>query len=206
MRNTKTKLLHRDDVRLVKELRRGEEQAFRRFFDEFYDRLYRFALPRVSCDPCDAEDMVQQTMTKALRAMKTYRGEAQLQTWLFSICRNTIIDFRRKKGLHDEAIVRAEDFPGVRAAVDSYKAPACNEPAVCAQQSDQERLVQIALDRLPKHYGDALEWKYIQGWTIKEIGSHLGLGKEATQSMLARAKRSFADVYLSLTDDAVVPG
>ena len=62
------------------------------------------------------------------------------------------------------------------------------------------RLIQVALDKLPPRYGDVLEWKYIEGHSVKEISKRLNMGDEATQSLLARAKRAFADVYSSLTD------
>ncbi len=56
----------------------------------------------------------------------------------------------------------------------------------------------MALDSLPPRYGDALEWKYIQGYSVKEIAARMDLSFEATQSLLARAKRSFQDIYGTL--------
>jgi len=61
------------------------------------------------------------------------------------------------------------------------------------------RLIQVALDKLPAQYGDVLEWKYIEGHSIKEISEKLNIGTEATQSLLARAKRAFADIYSTLS-------
>ena len=56
----------------------------------------------------------------------------------------------------------------------------------------------MALDRLPPHYGNALEWKYIQGYSVREIAARLDVSHEAAQSVLARAKRSFRDIYSAL--------
>ena len=63
------------------------------------------------------------------------------------------------------------------------------------------RLIQVALDKLPTHYGNALEWKYISGFSVEEIAAKLGVGFEAAQSILARAKRAFCDVYGTLTGE-----
>ena len=49
------------------------------------------------------------------------------------------------------------------------------------------------LDRLPGRYGDALEWKYIEGHSVEEIGQRLGIGHTAAQSLLARARVAFRD-------------
>lgn len=202
MRVKKTaKVLHLDDLRLVRRIRRGDEAAFRHVFDEYYDRLYRFALARVNADQSAAEDLVQQTMTRVIQSLHSYRGEAQLQTWLYTICRNTIIDWKRKKGLRDNSVVLAEDFPSVRAIVDSYSSPERDEPLAVAANVELSRTVQVVLDSLPKHYGDALEWKYMQGWSVLEISKELDIGKEAAQSLLARAKRAFAEIYADLGDE-----
>jgi RNA polymerase sigma-70 factor (ECF subfamily) len=61
------------------------------------------------------------------------------------------------------------------------------------------RLIQVALDQLPTHYGDALEWKYVYGFSVDEIAEKLGIGFEAAQSLLARAKRAFQEIYGALT-------
>lgn len=193
--------MHLDDLRLVRRIRRGDESAFRYVFDEYYDRLYRFALARTRGDVDSAEDLVQQTMSRAIQSLHSYRGEAQLQTWLFTICRNTIIDWQRKKGLQDNSVVLAEDYPNVRAIVESYSAPTSDDPVVQTANIELSGIVQLVLDRLPKHYGDALEWKYIQGWSVLEISKELNIGQEAAQSLLARAKRAFAEIYTGLGYD-----
>lgn len=49
------------------------------------------------------------------------------------------------------------------------------------------------LDRLPARYGDVLEWKYIDGRSVEEIGQRLGIGHTAAQSVLARARTAFRE-------------
>lgn len=193
-------VLHLDDLRLVRRVRAGDEHAFRQLFDEHYDRLFRFALLRLGQDEDVVEDIVQQSLTKAIQALDTYRGEANLQTWLCTICRNAITDWQRKQGLYEKNIVRAEDHPGIRGAVESFRAPDSDDPLLVSQKLELTRLIQVALDRLPKNYGDALEWKYVEGQSVKEIAERLQIGREAVQSLLARAKRAFAEVYGSLAD------
>jgi RNA polymerase sigma-70 factor (ECF subfamily) len=53
--------------------------------------------------------------------------------------------------------------------------------------------VQAVLDRLPARYGDVLEWKYIDGRSVDEIGDLLGVGGIAAQSILARARTAFRE-------------
>jgi RNA polymerase sigma-70 factor (ECF subfamily) len=49
------------------------------------------------------------------------------------------------------------------------------------------------LDRLPANYGDALEWKYLEGDSVESIGRRLGIGTTAAQSLLARARIAFRE-------------
>jgi RNA polymerase sigma-70 factor (ECF subfamily) len=101
--------------------------------------------------------------------------------------------------------VLTEDFPEIRAAVESIHAPDDDSPEIVYRREQSLRLIQVALDRLPARYGDVLEWKYIEGWSVKEIATRLDLGQEATQSILARAKRSFAEVYSALMENIQKP-
>jgi RNA polymerase sigma-70 factor (ECF subfamily) len=198
MRSKITALANHADRKQVAAVLRGDEAAFKAFFDDYYPRLYRFALSRLRHDHETAEDMAQQTLAKALRHMADYRGEARLFTWLCTICRHQIIDWQRKHAAYDKNVVPIEDIDWVRAAVESLSSPNNDEPQTQAHRSDLIRLIHVALDQLPQHYGDALEWKYMQELSVKEISERLGLGLEATRSLLARAKRAFVQVYAPL--------
>jgi RNA polymerase sigma-70 factor (ECF subfamily) len=189
-----------EDKKLVGHLLAGDARAFDRFYDENFARLYRFALARVSGDHEGAMEITQSTLTRAIRKLLTYRAESALFTWLCAICRNELADWLGRQGRYRDHIVLTEDFPEVRAAVDSYQAPDADQPDAVYQRVESLRLIQVALDQLPARYGDVLEWKYVEGRSVKEISARLKIGQEATQSLLARAKHAFADVYTSLVE------
>lgn len=192
--------LYLADKSLVKQLLAGDERAFGRFFDENFARLYRFALVRLSDDPDAAREVAQITLTRAVRSLASYRAESALFTWLCAICRNETSDWLARQCRYREHIVLVEDFPEIQAAVDSLQVPEQMNPEYQYRRVELLRLIQVALDKLPPSYGDILEWKYIEGYSIKEISVQLNIGDEATQSLLARAKRAFADVYSALSD------
>lgn len=192
--------IYLDDKNLVKQLLAGDDRAFDRFFDENFARLYRFALARLPDDPDAAREVAQITLTRAIRKLATYRGESALFTWLCAICRNETSEWLRTRCRREQHVVLTEDHPEVQAAVDSYRAPDDELPEAQYQRAEALRLIQVALDRLPAKYGDVLEWKYVEGWSLKEIGARLDLGHEATQSLLARARRAFGEVYATLAD------
>ena len=67
-----------------------------KWVSNYADMLYAYTLPRVN-DAAIAEDIVQETFLSAWRARDSYKGEASEKSWLFTICKNKIIDHYRKK-------------------------------------------------------------------------------------------------------------
>jgi RNA polymerase sigma-70 factor (ECF subfamily) len=192
-----------DDRRLVKRMLAHDAQAFEQFFAGFFPRLYRFARTRLGEDPDTIKEIVHVTLSKAIRRLGTYRGEAALFTWLCTICRHEIADHTARVARERKYVVLTEDLPDVRAAVDALAAPTADDPEHSFRRLETARLIQVALDQLPAHYGNALEWKYVYGFSVEEIAEKLGLGLDAAQSVLARAKRAFHEVYGVLTKDLV---
>ncbi len=180
-----------DESQLVRRMLDGEERAFSAFFDEYFARLYRFALPRLGGHKDAAEDVVQLTLCKAIRRLETFRGEATLFTWICQICRHQIADHLREHARHAARVVLIEDSPQVQAALDTIAGPESEEPESSFDRDETGQLIRTVLDRLPAQYGDALEWKYVEGLSVEEIGSRLGIGTTAAQSVLARARTAF---------------
>ena len=192
-----------EDRRLVKRLLAHDREAFDAFFAGYFPRLYRFARTRLGDDSDATKEVVQVTLTKAISKLASYRGEAALFTWLCTICRNEIADHRARVARDRRYVVLTEDAPDIRAAVEAVAAPDSDDPESNFRRLETTRLIQVALDQLPTSYGNALEWKYVYGYSVEEIAAKLGLGLEAAQSLLARAKRAFQEVYATLTTDLV---
>ena len=180
-----------DEADLIRRMLAGEERAFDAFFATHFPRLYRFALPRLNGDGEAAREVVQSTLTKAMRKLADYRGEAALFTWLCQICRRDIVDRVRAERRHTDHVVLIDDRPELRAAIEALEAPDEYDLVKSYGRAEAGRLVQSVLDRLPARYGDALEWKYVEGRSVEEIGERLGIGHTAAQSLLARARVSF---------------
>lgn len=180
-----------DDRDLVRRMLSGEESAFNAFFGDYFPRVYRFAMPRLGGDPEAGKEVVQATLVKAIRSLPQYRGDAALFTWVCQICRHQIVDYVRANRRRHKHVVSIDDSPEVRAALESIEAPPEDEPMRRYGNEETRRLVRSVLDRLPGRYGDVLEWQYIEGRSVEEIGTMLGIGHTAAQSLLARARVAF---------------
>ena len=183
----------KDERELVAAMLAGDERAFTLFFETYFPRVYRFALPRLNRNADATKDVVQATLVKAMRAIGDWRGEAALFTWLCQICRRQIADHVRSQRRHSAKVVLIEDSAEVRAALESIEAPESDDPFRGADRAELRQLVHAVLDRLPRRYGEALEWKYVEGRSVEEIGQRLGIGQTAAQSLLARARVAFRE-------------
>jgi len=182
-----------EDRALVRSLLRRDSRASESFFDTYAPRLYRFALSRLGGDADQAEELVQATLAKIVPKLKTYRGEASLFTWMCSF-----ILHEMAAGWRQAQRDRVR-FRPVEAHEQDLLAPAAGQappdPETRAVRAEVAGQVREVLDRLPGSYGDALEWKYIEGLSVREIGRRLAIGTTAAQSLLARARKAFRDEF-----------
>ncbi len=186
------------DALLAKRLLSGDEQAFREFFDASFPKLYRFALARLSGQRDEATEIVQVTLCKAFEHLDSYRGEASLFGWMCQICRNAINDRGRRAQVEPTPLALLEDDAEVRSILESIAAPAADEPEQQAARNEMVRFIQATLDSLPGRYGDVLEWKYVDGLSVKEIAQRLGVGPKAAESLLTRARTACREVLAEL--------
>ena len=193
------------DRQLVERMLAGDTEGFEEFFGRYFPPLYRFALARLDRDVDAAEDVVQATLCRAIDKLHTYRGEAALLTWLCTLCRHEISTHCERRRIRPQVRL-VEDTPEIRAALESLSAVEVDQPEAILRQSELSHLVQVTLDALPDRYGDALEWKYIEGLSVREIGERLALGPKAAESLLTRARQAFRDGFRSVCQGPAAAG
>ena len=179
------------DLALAKRMIDGDREAFEAFFDGHFPGLFRFAVARVKNADL-ARDLVQTAICKAIANLRSYRGEATLAAWLYTICRHEINAHFRRLGRRPEEPV--DEAPEVRATLDSISVET-TDPEAELGDKEHRALVHATLDRLPPRYGKALEWKYIDELSVREIAQRLDVGPKAAESILTRARKAFRDAF-----------
>jgi RNA polymerase sigma-70 factor (ECF subfamily) len=168
----------------------GEQRAFDAFFSAYAERLAAFASRRSNLPTAGVEDIVQNSLIKAIRHLSSFRGEAALFTWLCEICRNELANVHRKAA-RQPAHESLDDVARLADTVLELRAPSEYEPAHEADIAEHRGAVAMTLNGLPERYARALEWKYGDGFSVQEIANMLGLTTIAAQSLLARAREAF---------------
>ena len=187
------------DRSLAAKVAAGDQSAFDAFFKEYFPRLFRFTLTRVDNNEELAEEIVQRTMCIVVRKMGSFRGEALLFTWLCQICRNETNAVFRQRKIEMREDVPIEDHPGVQAALESVAADD-GRPESAMRREEIANFVRITLEHLPSKYAKALELKYVQGYSVKEIAASLNVGEKAAESILTRSRVAFKERFRAIWD------
>lgn len=174
------------DSELVQGLRGHDPEALQRVREHYLPSLWRYVVSRVDGDPHVAEDIVSETM---LALIKSFDGApidaaiVNLGGWLRRVAHNKVQD-------HFRALAR------VRHLIDAAKqtcpdADRDSDPAKRMEVDQRRRQVRLAMDQLSDQYRIALEWKYLDRLSTREISRRWGTTEKAVESILFRARREF---------------
>lgn len=193
----------RQDRQLVQRLLGGDEAAFDAFAEAHFPGLYRFALSRLGHDEGLAQDIVQETLCTAMDRLNAFRGESTLLTWLCGICHFQIRAHFRRQQRHGQHVEVDEDAPRQR---EVFAQASQDGPLGNLERKEVRGMVFYVLDQLPEHYGQVLEWKYLEGLAVNDIAERLAMGPKAAESMLTRARGAFRRAFESSVDQLQADG
>ncbi len=179
----------------------GQADAIALLAEHVLQPLYRFCFYRVGRDPHRCEDVVQETLARAIAQLAQYdpqRSGGRIFGWLAGLARNEI----RRALAGDEAAARLErlwlrmdrELLDLYARLDSQPFP---DELLAREETRQ--MVNVTMSQLPPHYGAALEAKYLRGQSVREIAAFLGQTEKAVESLLGRAREAFRATFLALT-------
>jgi RNA polymerase sigma-70 factor (ECF subfamily) len=175
----------------------GDQRAFDEFFRANVPRLAAFTARYSGLDSASVEDIVQNTLVKAMRNLSTYRGEASLFTWLTQICLYELVDNTRKAA-RKPTHVSLHELEDVWRVVGQLRVPAHREPSAEVDTQIHRAAILSTLGSLPRRYAEVLEAKYGDGLSVEEISVTMGITAIAVQSLLARAREAFKAKWQAL--------
>lgn len=152
-----------EDHLLIQRFLAGEEVAFERLVERYYQRIDRLA-QQVVRHPMVAEDITQEVFLRAYRALPRFRGEASFYSWLYRITINLCLNYLRRQA---HQIDTAQD-------AEASALPAA-DPSVVLETQERERLIRGAIGTLPSHYRIAIILRELEGLSYQEIAAILDI-------------------------------
>lgn len=165
----------------------------------YIDSLYRTAL-RMTGNPVDAEDLVQETYLRAFRSISQFKPGTNLRAWLFKIQTNSFINDYRKRSRRprNTSLDDVEEYYLYSHLVESgvQPAPSITEDEILAQIDDAE--VFQALDELPDNFRQVVLLADVEGFAYREIAEIMDIPVGTVMSRLHRARRRLRDSLLAV--------
>ncbi|HEY7786331.1 MAG TPA: sigma-70 family RNA polymerase sigma factor [Pyrinomonadaceae bacterium] len=167
-------------------------QPFSQAALEHLDALYGYAMT-LTRDQTEAEDLVQETYLRAVRAFGQLMPDSNLKGWLFVIMRNAWLNQLR----HNRSGPRFVGFDDATETVEHLVGKQADDPHVVYLRKLECHEVRQAIDSLPTHYREIIVLRDIEGFSYQQIASMLGCPAGTVMSRLGRAREKLKRILTS---------
>jgi RNA polymerase sigma-70 factor (ECF subfamily) len=148
-----------NDLELVELFQNGNEASFNELVGRYQEKLYWIARRFVN-DHDQANDIVQEVFVKVYSALKKFRGESSVYTWLYRITVNVALSALRKQRIRD--FVRIDKF--FETADDENE-----QPDAIFEKDEQQKLIEEAIEKLPEKQKSVFILRYHEELSYEEI-------------------------------------
>lgn len=174
------------DKALVKEIRDGNQLAFRKLVDQYKDLVLSACYGYVH-NSQDAEDLAQEVFVEVHRSIDQFRGESKLSTWLYRIATTKSMDMiKSRQRQKRSAFFKSASLDDVNA----QKHAEHETPHSVMEQQERMKVINDALDRIPEKQRITFTMSQYEGFSSKEIGEVLEMKANAVDALLFRARQN----------------
>ena len=182
------------DAVLVLRCQEDDYEAFDEIVARYKDGIYNYIWRMIS-NRDDVEDLAQEVFVRAFAAIRTYRRESNLHTWLYRIATNLCVDKYRRDGLERRLIAPLEwEELGSEQPKDTDLPDSTYDPQRVCERIELQAEVQKALSKLPEKLRAAILLYDLEGMSYEETAEALGCPVGTVKSRLFNARMQLRDI------------
>jgi RNA polymerase sigma-70 factor (ECF subfamily) len=178
--------IQKEDKLLLERIIKRDDKALFFVYKKYQPSIFKFVRSQINNYQL-AEELTQDIFIDFIEALRDFRFQSSIKTFLFSIAKHKVVDQIRKKKIKNILFSRLPSF-----IVESLKVVFIDEEI---DKKELQAKITKVIDSLPNDYQLILRLRYIDGIRIKEISEKLSLNFKATESLLFRARKSFIKVF-----------
>lgn len=175
-----------NELKIVEKIIKKDEKAFCLFYNQYYKQVFNF-IYRKTKNYHLSEELTQDTFIDFLDALRDFRYQSSLKTFIFSIAKNKTIDWIRKKKIKNIIFSMLPDY-----IVEGLKVVLMDEEI---EKKALTKKIAHVFSKLPNDYRKILRQKYIEEVKVDQIAQDFKLGFKATESLLFRARKAFVKIF-----------
>jgi RNA polymerase sigma-70 factor (ECF subfamily) len=184
--------LDAEEKALLRGLCAGEEAAYELLISRFERPVFNL-VSRLSENPADAPDVVQEVFLKVFRNVGSFRGDSSLKTWIYRIAVNEARNHRRWFGRHRKKEVALETGAGQSAGCVEWLSDAGRSPLEQTLDHETQAVIEAALSELNPNFRAALVLREIEGLSYEEIAEILEISLGTVKSRILRGREALRE-------------
>lgn len=178
------------DQQLVTLAQDGDAAAFEVLFNRYKDSIYKLYLTRTNGNSDDADDLLQETFIKVFLNLEKYSTAFTFGQWVYTIARNTFIDFVRKR--RDDLSI--DKLTGTGSQITPVALEATPEERVI--NSQREAQLAMYLTKMSPRYRELIELRFFKELSYEEIADELKLPIGTVKTQIHRAREQLCKLIM----------
>jgi len=175
------------DSVLISRVQTGDRQALATLYERYLPSVWRYVYSRLGGDEAACRDVVSETFLAMIQNIgRLDAAPANVAKWLTGVARHKLVDHWRRSDSQTAPLDTELSEPQV-------------DPSEAVDASELRQAVGQAMDRMDDLQRLTLEWKYLEGLTVREMAARLGRTEKAIEGILYRSRIAFKAQYKRIT-------
>ncbi len=170
------------DQQLVDRVLQGDALAFEQLFNRYRGSIHQLYLQRTAGNADDTDDLLQEAFVKAYLNLHRYNPAYTFGQWIYTIARNTFIDYVRRRRDDTVSIDNTSDTAGYIAA---HSTPSPEESLINDQN---RRQLESFINKMTPRYRQLIELRFFREFSYEEIAAELSLPMGTVKTQIHRAR------------------